>query len=151
MKNFKYYLPFTLSALIFLFMVGYSSTERIDEPVYRVIEDTAVINLGCDKLTEKSLKKELHKLKVKHADIVYAQAKLETGNFKSNIYREYSNLFGFRLDTGYIKFSSWKECCKYYKDWQSKRYKSGDYYNFLKEIGYAEDTMYITKLKLCLK
>lgn len=151
MKNFKYYLPFTLSALIFLFIVGFSNNDRVDSPIYRERNDTAFINLSADKLTEKSLKKELHKLKVKHVDIVFAQAKLETGNFKSDVYKQYSNLFGFRLNNDYMKFTSWRECCKYYKDWQSRKYKDGDYYEFLINIGYAEDTTYIKKLKLCLK
>lgn len=104
-----------------------------------------------EKFSYKALQKELQLLDVKHIKIVLAQAKLETGNFKSNYFKKRNNLFGFKGNHGYLYFNSWKECCKYYKRWQKKRYKGGDYYHFLKKVGYAVDPTYIKKLKKCLK
>jgi hypothetical protein len=93
------------------------------------------------------LKNELVKVGIKEHTIVYNQALLETGNFKSDYFNNRFNLFGFRSKNGYMKFDSWKDCVGYYKTWQVKRYKGGDYYKFLTKVGYAEDTLYIKKLK----
>lgn len=98
-------------------------------------------------LCEHTVMHELTKLDVKHKDIVLAQSKLETGFYSSQLVRTHNNLFGFRTKKGYLRFDTWEESCEYYKKWQAKRYKKGDYYKFLVEIGYAEDPQYTTKLK----
>lgn len=97
--------------------------------------------------TKTNLKKELASLDIEHSDIVYNQAVLETGHFKSSMFIKKNNLFGFRNLLGYMSFDTWQDCCKYYAKWQKKHYKGGDYYVFLKKIGYAEDSTYIKKLK----
>jgi flagellum-specific peptidoglycan hydrolase FlgJ len=85
--------------------------------------------------------------KIKHAEIVYAQYRLETGNGVSKAFREYNNAFGFTLKGKLMRFKSVNECVEYYKAWQAKRYVKGDYYVFLQKIGYAEDNKYIELLK----
>jgi hypothetical protein len=90
-------------------------------------------------------------LEIKNVEIVYAQAILETGNFTSYNFKYRQNLFGFYNGRNYLYFRSWVKCVKYYKNWQQKRYKDGDYYTFLKRIGYAEDSLYINKLKWLVK
>lgn len=98
-------------------------------------------------LNEANLKTELAYHKIPHADIVLAQAKLETGNFKSNLVDTHQNIFGLRKGKNYRKFSHWTECVYAYSNLISSRYKGGDYYSFLEKIGYAEDPNYIKKLK----
>lgn len=88
----------------------------------------------------------LKEAEVQHIDIVLRQVKLETGNLQSSLAIDKNNLFGFRTKS-YMKFSSWQESIYYYKKWQDRKYKGGDYYTFLKKIGYAEDMAYIDKLK----
>ena len=88
--------------------------------------------------------------KIKHPEIVYAQYRLETGNGKSKAFREYNNAFGFSLNGKLMRFKSVSECIEYYKTWQAKRYVKGDYFEFLKKIGYAEDNKYIELLKKML-
>ena len=78
---------------------------------------------------------------------MYAQYRLETGNGKSRAFREYNNAFGFTLKGKLMRFKSVTECVEYYKAWQSKRYVKGDYYAFLKKIGYATNENYIKLLK----
>lgn len=39
----------------------------------------------------------IFKLRLEHPDIVFAQAKLESGNFNSQIFRENNNLFGMKM------------------------------------------------------
>lgn len=87
---------------------------------------------------------------VKHPEIVYAQAILETGHFKSRVCKEYNNLFGlYDSKRGeYYKFNHWSESVVGYLNYIQNRYHpSNDYYIFLKDIGYAEDSMYVHKLK----
>lgn len=88
--------------------------------------------------------------KIKHAEIVYAQYRLETGNGKSKAFREYNNAFGFTLNGRLMRFKSVTECVEYYKTWQDKKYVRGDYFEFLKKIGYAEEEGYIELLKKML-
>ena len=79
--------------------------------------------------------------------IVLKQSLLETGRFTSYQCKKNNNLFGFRTEDGYLKFRSWQESVSYYKRWQAKRYHGGNYYTFLENINYAEDTLYCKTLK----
>ena len=87
---------------------------------------------------------------VKYPHIVYAQALIETGNFKSSLCLNDNNLFGlYNSRRGrYHRFDHWTESVIAYKDFIQHRYKPPeDYYKFLQRIGYAEDPNYISKLK----
>lgn len=99
------------------------------------------------KLSETSLKKELIKHNIEHPDIVLAQAKLETGNFTSSVLKKNNNLFGLRKGKKYYKFNHWTESIQAYKVLVQSKYNSGNYYKFLKDLPYAEDPDYISKLK----
>ena len=91
---------------------------------------------------------------VKHPQIVYAQAVLETGHFKSDLCLNGNNLFGLYNSKKhkYYTFDHWKDCIIAYKEMIQYKYKDGDdYLNFLEEIGYAEDSEYICKLKELIK
>ncbi len=83
---------------------------------------------------------------IKYPEIVLNQSLLETGHFTSPVCLDKCNLFGFR-DGKYLEFESYEKCVEYYKRWQDRKYKGGDYYNFLKKLPYAEDSLYICKLK----
>lgn len=87
---------------------------------------------------------------VKYPHIVYAQALIETGNFKSDLCLSDNNLFGlYNSSRGrYHRFNHWTESVVAYKDFIQRRYKPPeDYYKFLQRIGYAGDPNYISKLK----
>lgn len=109
-----------------------------------------------DKLVE--LLKDLN---VKYPHIVLAQARLETGGYKSRIFRENNNLFGMRQATVRINtasgtqhnhayYETWRESVYDYAFYQA-RYLSGakSESEYLYVIGqsYAEDPTYIDKLK----
>ena len=102
------------------------------------------------KSPEEGLIEALDYYGVEHSNIVYAQAILETGHFRSKVYRECNNLFGlYNSRTGsYYRFDHWSESVVAYLDFIQDRYKPpNDYYEFLSNIGYAEDPKYINKLK----
>ena len=91
-----------------------------------------------------------------HPDFVMAQCMQETGNLTcKKCCLRYHNLFGFYIKGNLCKkFSSDEECILYYKKWQDKRYSKwrkkhpdGDYYHFLKSVGYATGDKYTKELK----
>lgn len=91
---------------------------------------------------------------VHHPDIVYAQARLETGNFKSDLCINGNNLFGLynSKEGKYYKYDHWFESILDYVNYIQYKYKPDtDYYDFLESIGYAEDPCYIRKLKTIVK
>jgi len=104
-------------------------------------------------LSEENLMNELKAQDVQFPEIVAAQALLETGNFKSYACIHRNNLFGLRKRDGtYMSFEHWTECVAAYKKYIQKWKQSpNDYYKYLDDLGYAEDTSYTTKLKQMVK
>jgi DNA-directed RNA polymerase len=118
-----------------------------------------------DVFTEQKLKQYLVELNVKYPNIVFAQAKLESGNFKSKIFEENNNLFGMKQPSirattatgeqyNHATYNSWRESVLDYALYSCK-YTSGiksesEYIAYLGSR-YAEDTNYIFKLKNILK
>ena len=103
---------------------------------------------------KEGLEEALSYYNLEHKDIVYAQAVLETGHFKSDLCLNGNNLFGLydSKNHRYYTFNHWKDCVIAYKEMIQYKYKDGDdYLNFLKEIGYAGDSEYICKLKKLIK
>ena len=94
------------------------------------------------------VRRELIRQGVPHAEVVLAQARLESGNFKSRRAREDHNILGIKHNRRYAKYKRWQECVADYKKCISSRYRKGeDYYSFLQRIGYASDKKYIQKVK----
>lgn len=93
----------------------------------------------------------LNYFEVKNPEIVLSQAVLESGwNLDSNRAIKLNNIFGFQ-NKAPLSFGHWIGCVVYYKQWQDSFYPGGDYYKFLHDFGYAEDTLYIQKLKSVYK
>ena len=97
--------------------------------------------------------KELKKQNVLFPEIVLAQSILETGWYKCDrCSMDNNNLFGLWISSKkeYFNYNTWQESVGGYKrgiqyKYYRKEYKS--YYEFLTDIGYAEDPKYISKLK----
>lgn len=105
-----------------------------------------------DKSPEEGLLEALKYYDVHHPEIVYAQAVLETGWFKSKGCTRDNNLFGLRHRKGYYKYNHWSESVLAYKEKIQSRYKEGeDYYSFLSRIHYAESPEYNKVLKQIVK
>lgn len=107
----------------------------------------AVATLSCVSQTMEEVAMELHRQRIPHANIVLAQARLESGNFTSRRCKVDHNLFGIKHNGRYAKYRTWQDSIKDYKQRISSRYDGGCYYAFLKRIKYAEDKKYINKLK----
>lgn len=102
---------------------------------------------ACCAQTIEQVRQELKRQGVPHYEIVLAQARHETGNFKSRLCKVNKNLFGIKRGDRYASFDHWSKSIAYYKAKISSRFDGGDYYAFLKRIGYAQDPQYIAKLK----
>jgi len=117
-----------------------------------------VISLNAYSISKKEVYHLLIKHNVKHKSIVLKQSLLESNTYKSRICKTKHNIFGLRKGNKYRYFKSYEDCIIFYKHWQNKRYTtnkkskyhkhySKDYYQFLKNIKYATDKRYISKLK----
>lgn len=96
--------------------------------------------------TKDSVYNYLVQINVKYPEIVLKQAILETGHFTSYSCRVRKNLFGLTRNHKLESFDTWQKSCDRYIDWIQYKYKGGDYYDFLYELGYATDPNYIKKL-----
>ena len=146
-----------LSMLIFMIVLTRQKIkgEKIDPPPKKIEQPVD------STFTPQKLVMYLREVGVKHAEIVYAQAVLETGNFKSKSFRLCNNLFGMKVARsrpttalgeryGHAYFKDWKMSVIDYAMFQSAyarkiRTKSG-YYEYLSR-NYASDVEYVNKLK----
>ena len=103
--------------------------------------------------TSEQVKSELNKYDIhpSHIDIILSQSVLESGWYKSLWCKEYNNIFGLTKKTNSVRsaqvFDHWKISVRSYYNQIYTRYKGGDYYVFLKELPYAMDKKYISKLQ----
>ena len=104
-------------------------------------------------LTMLNLLEVIREVGLSNGLIVLAQALLETGHFSSSVCKEYNNLFGLydSKNREYFRFNRWEDSVVAYQRMIQYRYKGGNYFQFLKSIGYAEDPRYIVKLARMVK
>lgn len=140
---------------LFIWVVFYENPEK---PM-----KTVVINTKYEQDTtfsEIELVHYLEELNVKYPDIVYAQAKLESGNFKSALFKLNNNLFGMKAICnrpttsigsryGFAYFKTWRDSVLDYVIYQCLYLKDKTYeeYLFYLDTVYAEDPNYINKIK----
>lgn len=126
-----------------------NSTTRVSfigEPpatVSMVEDENAIPELNLE-----NVKQAIIDAGIKNPDVVLRQAILETGWLKcTNCSLGTNNLFGFFYKGKYLSFENWVESVEYYKWWQDQLYTGGDYYEFLRRVGYATAPNYIRELK----
>ncbi len=131
--------------LVYATPIATSQVVKVDNKIHYYMPN--------DSFSKESLLKELDNLEIHHKDIVYAQARLETGNFKSDVFLKHRNLFGWKLNGGYKHYESWKKSLFDYKLFQHKYYKSGeDYFKFLTRTRFCEaDSVYKKRILSCIK
>lgn len=103
-------------------------------------------------------------LNIKYPHIVLAQAELESGMFSSPIFKENNNLFGMKQaklrpttntgeNKGHACFNTWRESVVDYAFYSATYlndiHSETEYLNYLGQ-SYAEDTAYVSKLKLII-
>jgi flagellum-specific peptidoglycan hydrolase FlgJ len=93
-------------------------------------------------------------LGVKHPNVVWAQARLESGNFEGKTYKQKHNSLGIydSKRKQYAWFNSWQECVEAYRDRVQYRFKkenatNEEYIRWLISINYATDKNYANKVR----
>ena len=149
-----------------MFVLGWvsSTNETINKIVHLKQIDTTIVAKDRP-FSEDALIELLKNCNIKYPHIVLAQAKLESNNFKSKIFKQNNNMFGMRKARQRITTAETeKSTYAYYRDWVDSvhdyaMYQSSvmsnvpnesEYFNKLGER-YAEDTLYISKLKNIIK
>lgn len=160
----KYIKSFFIIFVITIISLVYSVSSKkiiINNTKFLPQEVKTLVIRENNKFSKDLFKKEIKKLNIKFADIVYKQAVLESDNFKSTIFKENNNMFGMKLARSRITtaigvkrnhayYNNWRDCLIDYALYQEAYLRSiknkDEYLQYLSKY-YAEDSNYIYKLK----
>jgi len=146
---------------IIICLLIFISVQSLNKYIYNYLSLTINQLNKVEKFSYDNLKEALNKLEVQSPDIILRQAKLESGNFQSKIFKENNNFMGMMQprvrettaigkNRGHAVYENWYECVKdivlFQKYYQNRIKNSANYYDFLSQI-YASDPNYIYKLK----
>jgi hypothetical protein len=171
----KIYVAYVLFCLALMACISWALMQKYrygGNPYEEQIEETVEVNqdvinlviyvheVGKQEISTERVLTLLDTLNVEHSHIVFAQMRLESGNFKSDLAKNNDNFFGMKyprqratvaqgMDRGYAYYRSWSYSVLDYAIWQ-RRYASGlteeEYLEMLSEK-YAEDKAYVRKVK----
>lgn len=150
-----------ITSLVFFIAYFYGRIDQIRnlsdlEKEILIVDINSRNDFSQDKLVEM-----LDNLNVRFPHIVLAQARLETGGYRSRIFKENNNLFGMKQATvrvntasgtqhNHAYYNTWIESVYDYAFYQT-RYLSGakneEEYFYVLGQSYAEDPDYVSKLK----
>ena len=149
-----------LGSIISLTISTCMQTKQLNSIKY-ITEETRMLVINQEnEFSEVKLKEYIIGLNIKFPHIVFAQAKLESGYFKSTIFKENNNLFGMRVasrrpttnkgeNRGHAVFDTWRESVLDYAFYQARFLgdikTEGEYIQYLK-ANYAEDPGYVDKV-----
>lgn len=121
-------------------------------------------NKEDNQITHEKLYEEILNSGIKFPEVVFAQAVLETGHFKSKLFKEANNLFGMKVPKkrgtlaigkkkgGYAVFESWISSVNDYQLWQGYVLRNKtittqkEYLSLLDRI-YSTNGKYVVSLK----
>lgn len=114
-----------------------------------------------NEFTPEKLKAYILELNLKFPHIIYAQARLESGNFNSPVFRSNHNLFGMKVATkrptinkgeelGHAYYNNWRESVVDYAMYSAAYLNDikteAEYLQYLKEAKYSTNPNYIIQL-----
>lgn len=127
-------------------------------------EDILVVKTTRE-FSEEKLIKMIKELNLPYPHITLAQAKLESGDYNSRIFKENHNLFGMKearvrinlakgTQYGHAYYDSWEESILDYSFWYAcyaRKCKTETQFFQLLDNQYAEATTYVSALKRIIK
>lgn len=150
------YLLFVLFIAPLLFVIQNETyTLTLEKTKHHYHKKTLYIS-ECNKFSEDALMQYMKDINIKFPEVVFQQAKLESGAFQSHLFTTKHNLFGMKkamqrttLSIGtpgeYAYFKSWKECVIDYALYQTRYFSKvktkEEYINELCK-SYAENSNY---------
>ena len=128
-------------------------------------EEKLIVVREYNEFSETKLIEKITELNFKYPYIILAQAKLESGHFKSTIFLENNNMFGMKeaklranlakgTNRNHAYYDTWQESvidyALYYSSYLRSIKTEGEYFEYLKQ-NYAEDKTYVQRLKQIIK
>jgi len=128
-------------------------------------EDKLIVIREYNEFSENKLIEKITELNFRYPHIILAQAKLESGHFKSTIFLENNNMFGMKeaklranlakgTNRGHAYYETWQESvidyALYYSSYLRSINTEGEYFEYLRQ-NYAEDPTYVQRLKQIIK
>ena len=128
-------------------------------------EDKLIVIREYNEFSENKLIEKITELNFRYPHIILAQAKLESGHFKSTIFLENNNMFGMKeaklranlakgTNRGHAYYETWQESvidyALYYSSYLRSIKTEGEYFEYLRQ-NYAEDLTYVQRLKEIIK
>lgn len=128
-------------------------------------EEKLIVIREYNDFSEQKLIEKITQLNFRYPHIILAQAKLESGHFKSTIFLENNNMFGMKeaklranlakgTNRNHAYYDTWQDCiidyALYYSTYLSDIKTEGEYFEYLKQ-NYAEDKTYVQRLKQIIK
>lgn len=121
--------------------------------------------VGDSTLDDATLYNHLLLMRVSHPKVMFCQAKIESANYTSDLFKRNSNMFGMKKSTNrvttagdgrgeYKWYPNWRESVTDYAFWQlthnADKMTQDEYIKFLGKI-YAEDPKYTSKVRELIK
>jgi len=147
-------------AIGLLLVLGFTSKPK-DKIQTLSQEERLIVIREYNEFSETKLIEKIKQLNFRYPHIILAQAKLESGHFKSTIFLENNNMFGMReaklranlakgTNRNHAYYDSWQDCvldyALYYSTYLYKIKTEGEYFEYLRQ-NYAEDPTYVQRLK----
>lgn len=141
-------------------LISVAQVSKVKNTDYSEKEVEIIMN-KYNEFSEEKLVAKIKELNFRFPHIVLAQAKLESGNFSSKMFKENNNLFGMKeaksriniaggTQNGHAYYDSWSESiydyALYYSTYLSKIKNEREYFQYLSQ-SYAEDPNYVSNLK----
>jgi hypothetical protein len=148
--------PLLLTAVV-TGIFGYTAKQEVNIPE----EQKLIVLKEINHFSEERLVEKIAGLNFRFPHIVLAQAKLESNNFRSYLFKENNNMFGMKLassrltlakgsEHGYAAYENWTESLMdyalYYSSYLKNVRTEREYYQFLSKF-YAEDVAYVEKVQ----
>lgn len=144
--------------ILIIFWLVYLSFTPKTEVVYKIMPELShdtiyieeQIRFDTMQATVANMYKVCDSLGIKFPKIVVSQAILESGHFKSPLFKRSNNPLGLydSKNRRYYEFVHWTDAITAYKNMIEYKHKDGEnYYDFLERINYAEDKEYISRIK----
>lgn len=159
-RDWLYGIVFTLAVMAYAFTTYNTNHAQVEiQEIEMSFTDSLDITLEII-LFEDSVYNLIKELNIKHPDLVFRQARLESANFTSRVFKSNNNMFGFkqafkRANTqngvlgSYAYYNTWQECVidyALYQTYSAKNMSEEQYIQFLGKH-YAEDPKYSQKLR----
>ena len=124
-------------------------------------EERIILVREYNEFSRQNLIKKIAELNFKFPHIILAQATIESGNFKSDVFKENNNMFGMKeafqrtnlakgTNRGHAYYESWQEgvydYALYYATYLYSIKSEEEYYDYLRQ-NYAGDPTYVMRLK----